>query len=56
MTVTVLTYLRFIVDAFINHLEDLGVDARVILKSIFKWDGVMDWIGLARDRDRRRPL
>jgi hypothetical protein len=31
-----------------DHLKDLSVDGRVILKWIFeKWDGVMDWIHLA---------
>jgi hypothetical protein len=34
------------------RLEDLGVDGRIILKSIFKrWHGGMDWITLAQDRD-----
>ena len=34
-----------------NHLEDPGVDGRIILKLIFeKWDGDMDWIDLAHDR------
>jgi len=33
-------------------LEDLGLDVRIILKWIFKnWDGGMDWIDLAKDRD-----
>ena len=31
-----------------NHLEDPGVDGRIILKLTFrKWDGSVDWIGLA---------
>jgi hypothetical protein len=30
---------------------------RIILKRIFKkWDGGMDWIELAQDRDRWPPL
>jgi hypothetical protein len=39
-------------------LEDPGVDGRTILRCIFrKWDvGGMDWIELARDRDRWRAL
>jgi len=40
-----------------DHLEDSGVDCRIILKWIFrKWDGGMDWIALAQDRDRWRAL
>jgi hypothetical protein len=36
-----------------NHLEDPGVDGKMILRWIFrKWDGGMDWIYLALDRDR----
>jgi hypothetical protein len=34
-----------------------GVDGRIILKWIFKtWDGGMDWIELAQDRDKWRAL
>jgi hypothetical protein len=40
-----------------DHLGDPGVDGRIILKLIFKtWDGGMDWIELAQDRDRWRAL
>jgi hypothetical protein len=36
-----------------GHLEDIGVDGRIILKVIFnKLDGDMDWIDLAQDMDR----
>jgi hypothetical protein len=32
-----------------SHLEDTGVDGRIILKLIFKkWDGDMDWIHLTQ--------
>ena len=37
-----------------GHLEDPGIDRRIILKWIFeKWDGDMD---LTQDRDRWRAL
>jgi hypothetical protein len=41
-----------------NHWEDLSVDRSITLRWIFrKWDvGGMDWIELARDRDRWRAL
>jgi hypothetical protein len=39
-----------------NHLEDPGVDG-IILKWIFKkWNGGMDWIDMAQDRNRWRAL
>jgi hypothetical protein len=37
----------------IDHLEDTGIDGRIILRWIFrKWDGGMDWIDLPQYRDR----
>jgi hypothetical protein len=40
-----------------DHLGDLDVDGRIILKRIFKkWNGGMDWIELAQDRDMWRAL
>jgi hypothetical protein len=40
-----------------EHLGDPGVDGRIISKWIFKkWDGGIDWIQLAQDRDRWRAL
>jgi hypothetical protein len=37
------------------HLTNLSVDGRIILKWIFnKWDGAMNWIELAQDRNRWR--
>jgi hypothetical protein len=36
-----------------DHLEDLGVDGRIILKWTFKQQDVgMGWIDLAQDLDR----
>jgi hypothetical protein len=40
-----------------NHLKDTDVEGRIILKWIFKkWDGGMDWIVMAQDRDRWRAV
>jgi CRISPR/Cas system-associated protein Cas7 (RAMP superfamily) len=41
-----------------GHLEDQGVDGRIILRWILrKWDAwSTDWIDLAQDRDRWRAL
>jgi hypothetical protein len=41
-----------------DHLEDLGLYGRVILKCILKkWDwGGMDWSAVAQDRDRWRAV
>jgi hypothetical protein len=38
-------------------LKDPGIDGRIILKWILeKWDGDIDWIDMAEDRDRLRLL
>jgi hypothetical protein len=38
-------------------LGDPGADGKIILKRIFKkWDGGMNWIELAQDRDRWRAV
>jgi hypothetical protein len=35
-----------------DHMENLGVDGRVILKFILQdWSGELDLIGLAQDRE-----
>jgi hypothetical protein len=40
-----------------RHLKNPGVDGRIILKWIFeRLDGGTDWINLAQDRDRWRPV
>jgi hypothetical protein len=40
-----------------DHLGDPGVDGKIILKWISKkWDGGMNWIELAQDRDRWSAL
>jgi hypothetical protein len=36
-----------------DHMEEPGVDGRIILKWIFKqWDGGTDWNDLVRDMER----
>ena len=36
-----------------DHLESLCIDGKIISKWIFKkWDGGMDWIALAQDKDK----
>jgi hypothetical protein len=40
-----------------DHCRDPRVDGGIILRLIFrKWNGGMDWIELAQDRDRWRAL
>jgi hypothetical protein len=40
-----------------DHLEEPGVDDRIILTWIFrKWDGDIDWVDLAQDWERWRAL
>jgi hypothetical protein len=40
-----------------DHLEDPGVDGRIILKwTCERLEGDIDWINLAQDRDRWRAL
>jgi hypothetical protein len=45
------------VTLILEHLEDLGVNGRIILKCIFK-NGMSgrDWIDLDHNTDRRRDL
>ena len=38
-------------------MEDPGIDERIILKWVLeKWDGVMEWIDLTKERDRWRAV
>ena len=41
-----------------DYSQDPGVDGRILLRLVFrKWDvGGMEWIDLARYRDRRQAL
>ena len=40
-----------------DHLEGSDVGGRIIMKMIFdKWDGDMDWIDMAQERDRWRAV
>jgi hypothetical protein len=40
-----------------DHLEDPGEEGRIILRWIFrKWEGSMDWISLAQNKDRWRAI
>jgi hypothetical protein len=40
-----------------DHLDDPGISGRIILKWIFeKWDGDMEKIDLAQERDRWRAV
>jgi len=40
-----------------DNLEDPGTDGRIIVRWIFrKWDGGMEWIDLAQNRDRWQAL
>jgi hypothetical protein len=40
-----------------DHSEDPDINGRIILKWIFEeWDGGMDWIDLAQDREKWRAV
>jgi len=39
-----------------DHLEDLGVCGRIILRWILRNFGDVDWILLAQDRDKQKPV
>ena len=39
------------------HLENPGINERIILRFIFwKWNGGVNWIDLAQDRDRLQAV
>jgi hypothetical protein len=42
----------------IDHLEDMGVDGKIILEWILRETGreILDWIQLAQDRDQWRAV
>jgi hypothetical protein len=40
-----------------NQLDDLGADGRILLYWLLKnWDGSMDWVDLAQDKDNWRAF
>jgi hypothetical protein len=39
-----------------EHMEDTGVDGRILEWIFRKWDGGMDWTDLAQNRDRWRAV
>jgi hypothetical protein len=39
-----------------DHVEDSGIDGRVMIKYIFEMVRGMDWIDLTQDRDRWRAV
>ena len=50
LTVENISYVQDVRES--DHLEDPNVDGRIILKWIFRWDGGMECIDLAQNRDR----
>ena len=39
-----------------DHLKDPDIDGRMMITWMLKWDGGMDWIELAQDRDKWRAV